>query len=91
VASAGLIRGRHVYFTDGPIQLCHATTNAKGVARCAISSLDQALVNRNNQYTDIHGNHQLRRVDLHRARDHVLLVAANRGGTLTAGQGAAFA
>jgi hypothetical protein len=51
VASAGLIRGRHVYFTDGPIQLCHATTNAKGVARCAISSLDQALVNRNNQYT----------------------------------------
>jgi hypothetical protein len=43
--------GQTVYFSDGSTQLCHATTNAKGVARCAISSFDQALVNRNNQYT----------------------------------------
>jgi hypothetical protein len=43
--------GQTIYFTDGPVQLCHATTNANGVARCSISSLDQALVNRNNQYS----------------------------------------
>jgi hypothetical protein len=52
LTSGGIpVVGQTIYFTDGLIQLCHANTNAKGVARCSISSLDQALVNRNNQYT----------------------------------------
>ncbi len=45
------LAGQTVYFTDGSTQLCHANTNSKGVARCTITSFDQALVNRNNQYT----------------------------------------
>jgi hypothetical protein len=52
LTSGGIpLAGQTIYFSDGPIQLCHANTNAKGVARCTISSLDQALLNRNNQYT----------------------------------------
>jgi hypothetical protein len=52
LTSGGIpLAGQTVYFSDGPIALCHANTNAKGVARCSISSLDQALLNRNNQYT----------------------------------------
>jgi hypothetical protein len=52
LTSAGVpVVGQTVYFSDGPLQLCHANTNAKGVARCAISSFDQVLVNRSNQYT----------------------------------------
>jgi hypothetical protein len=52
LTSGGIpLAGQTVYFSDGPVQLCHANTNAKGVARCTISSLDQALLNRNNQYT----------------------------------------
>jgi hypothetical protein len=52
LTSAGKpVGGQTIYFTDGLIQLCHANANANGVARCSISRLDQALVNRNNQYT----------------------------------------
>jgi len=43
--------GQTVYFTEGSIALCHATTNAAGVARCTISANDQALLYRTNYYT----------------------------------------
>jgi Glycine rich protein len=45
------LAGQTVSFGDASMHLCSAPTNAKGVAHCAISSLDQALVNRNNEYT----------------------------------------
>jgi hypothetical protein len=52
LTAAGVpVVGQTVYFSEGLIQLCHATTNTKGVARCTISILSQALVTRNNQYT----------------------------------------
>jgi hypothetical protein len=45
------LAGQTISFSDGSTHLCSAPTNSKGVARCAISSFDQALVNRNNEYT----------------------------------------
>jgi hypothetical protein len=45
------VSGQTVYFTDGSTQLCHANTNSNGVARCAISATNQALLYRTNHYT----------------------------------------
>jgi hypothetical protein len=45
------VPGQTVYFTVGATALCHATTNAAGVARCSISVINQALLYLTNHYT----------------------------------------
>jgi hypothetical protein len=44
------VSGQTIYFTSGSTALCHATTNGAGVARCAISVANQALLYRTNTY-----------------------------------------
>jgi hypothetical protein len=57
VASATLtsggtaLSGQTITFTDGSLQLCTATTNAKGTATCLIPLRDEILVLLNNKYT----------------------------------------
>jgi hypothetical protein len=45
------LAGQKISFSDGSTPLCTAVTKSNGVARCTISSIDQALLNRTNQYT----------------------------------------
>jgi hypothetical protein len=44
------LSGQTIAFTNGSTALCHATTNAAGVARCTLSLLDQSLLLRTNTY-----------------------------------------
>jgi hypothetical protein len=57
VASATLtsggtaLSGQTITFTDGSLQLCTATTNAKGTATCLVPLKDEILVLLTNKYT----------------------------------------